>query len=298
MQATTTPEVSLNKPSPLRLGNLPVRSTRGLINRDTKFCVLCYAPAKRGKTRFGATLDTLSKKHFGKPAIFVALEPSEGGGTMSICETGAEVDIVTPSTYSEYNAVIAQLLNDTTYGAVIVDSVTEYVNRFLKPHVLDSPNPKAKFATRAMGVPDQTDYQTMGELCRQDMNKLIGMTTNPRVERRKHLMITALEKEKWSRPAPGEESVLLKVHPDLPGAMADVATAIFQTVASIDLKTSVHKETKQRTTRRELCTQATEESKRIVGDRTGLIPNGSVLDYVEIYEKLWMPKLAELEART
>jgi hypothetical protein len=273
------------------IGGITVQNTRNLITADTKICMMIYAVAKRGKTTFGKTLDDLCKKYFGKPALFIALEPTEGGGTMSIQDS--DVDFVAPRTYEEYNKIAAALASDTKYGGVIVDSSSEYVSRFLKPYALKFPyergNPPA---TRQAGVPAQNDYQTMGEQLRLDFNKLIALTTVADLNVRKHLLVTALEKEKFSRD--GKE--LISVHPDLPGAMAGVATSMFQTVGSIDLRTNVvsdpaNPKATRRVTTRYLCTDASEENKRVVGDRTKLIPTGAPLDFVEIYEKYWIPKL-------
>ncbi len=273
------------------IGGITVQNTRNLINQDTKICMMIYAVAKRGKTTFGKTLDDLCKKYFGKPALFIALEPTEGGGTMSIQDS--DVDFVAPRTYEEYNKIAAALAADTKYGGVIVDSSSEYVSRFLKPYALKFPyergNPPA---TRIAGVPAQNDYQTMGEQLRLDFNKLIALTTVADLNVRKHLLVTSLEKEKFSRD--GKE--LISVHPDLPGAMAGVATSMFQTVGSIELRTNVvpdpaNPKSTKRVTTRFLVTDAMEENKKVVGDRTKLIPTGAPLDFVEIYEKYWIPKL-------
>lgn len=282
-EVPTIPAVSLGS-----IGGIAIRSTKDLINQDTKICMLVYAHAKRGKTTFGASLDALTKKHFGKPTLFIALEPTEGGGTMSIQDHN--VQYVAPSSMEELNKIIAGLAGDTQFGGVVLDSATEYVNRFLKPYALKFPYLKGTASpTRNAGVPEQGDYQTMGEQLRIDFNKLIGLTTHPDPRVRKHLLITALEREKLSRD--GKE--LLAVQPDLPGAMASVATSMFQTVGCIELKTVVEsiggKPT--RVTRRRLLTESTEENKRVIGDRTKLIPDGAPMDLVEIYEQFWLPKL-------
>lgn len=286
MTPTATPVSTI--PS---LGGIPVRSTKDLINADTKICMMIYAPPKRGKTVFGKTLDDLSKKHFGKPALFIAMEPSEGGGTMSIQDYA--VEYVMPTTMEECNKIIAALASDTRYGAVVLDSATEYVNRFLKPYALKFPYTKGTPSkTREAGVPEQGDYQTMGERARLDFNQLINLTVNPDVHKRKHLLVTALEREKFARD--GKE--LIAVQPDLPGAMASVATSMFQTVGCIELRTTVEPDPAnpgktRRVTRRVLITDATEENKRVIGDRTKLIPNNSPLDFVQIYETYWIPKI-------
>lgn len=278
------------------MGGIQVRNTRDLLNRDSKFCMLCYAPAKRGKTTFGASMDGFTRAYGGKPTLFIAMEAAEGGGTMSIQEYG--VDYVTPTTIEEFNKIVAALAGDTRYGGVVVDSASEYVTRFLKPYALKFPYTKGTPSlTRNAGVPEQGDYQTMGEQARLDFNKLIGLTTNPDLNIRKHLLVTALEKEKLTRD--GKE--LVAVQPDLPGAMSSVATAMFQTVGCIELRTAVEPDpanpkSTRRVTRRMLVTDATEENKRIVGDRTKLIPTGSPLDFKAIYETNWIPYFEKQKA--
>jgi hypothetical protein len=275
------------------MGGITVKNTSNLFTPDTRFCMLVYAYPKRGKTTFASTMDAFTKKHFGKPTLIIAVEAGDGGGTMSIQDTG--VDYVTPANMEELNKIIAALSNDTKYGGVVLDSATEYVNRFLKPYALKFPYTKgAAPATRMEGVPEQGDYQTMGERARMDFNKLINLTSHPDKNVRKHLLVTALEKEKTNR-----DGLLVSVGPDLPGAMSQAATAMFQCVAAISLKTSVEpdpadpKKTK-RVTRRYLETEVTEESKKIVGDRTKRIPNGSPLDFSEIYETSWIPTFKDV----
>lgn len=255
--------------------------------------MLVYAPPKRGKTTFGATINAFTKKHFGKPSLFIAVEAGDGGGTMSIQDF--DIDYVAPTSMEELNKIIASLATDTHYGGVVLDSATEYVNRFLKPYALRFPYTKGSpSATRLEGVPEQGDYQVMGERARIDFNKLINLTSHPDLNIRKHLLVTALEKEKQDR-----NGNLLEIRPDLPGAMSQAATAMFQTVAAITLRTTVEPDPKDpkkniRVTRRSLLTEATEENKRIVGDRTRRIPNESPMDFSEIYEKFWLPTFKEV----
>lgn len=270
------------------LGGIQVRNTAQLFTPDTRMCMLVYAHAKRGKTTFAASMDAFTRKYFNKPTLIIAVEAGEGGGTMSIQDFN--VDYVTPANMEELNKIIAALATDTKYGGVVLDSATEYVNRFLKPYALKFPYTKgAAPATRLEGVPEQGDYQTMGERARMDFNKLINLTSHPDKNVRKHLLVTALEKEKTNR-----DGVLLSVQPDLPGAMSLAATAMFQTVGCIELKTTVEPDpanpkATRRVTRRMLVTDTSEESKKIVGDRTKRIPSGSPLNFNEIYEASWIP---------
>lgn len=290
--ATETPLKSSS--SPTSLGGIQVRNTRDLVNPDTRICMLIFAHAKRGKTTFGASLDAFTKKYTGKPTLFIAVEAGEGGGTMSIEELG--VDYVAPASMEELNRIIAALATDTKYGGVVLDSATEYVNRFLKPYALRFPYTKGSpSATRLEGVPEQGDYQTMGERARTDFNKLINLTSHPDKNIRKHLLVTALEKERSDR----KTQELIAIQPDLPGAMASAAVAMFQTVGCIELRTSVVPDPKDpskkiRKTDRILCTEATEENKKVVGDRTRRIPTGSPLNFTEIWERSWLPTFGKV----
>lgn len=212
---------------------------------------------------------------------------------MSIEDAG--VDYVVPQTMEELNRIIAALASDTKYGGVVFDSATEYVNRFLKPYALRLPYTKGTPpATRLEGVPEQGDYQTMGERARMDFNKLINLTSHPDKNIRKHLVVTALEKERTDRAT----QALVAIQPDLPGAMSQAATSMFQSVAGIELRTSVQPDPSDpkktiRVTRRQLVTEATEESKRVVGDRTRRIPNGAPLDLEKIWYEYWVPTFKE-----
>lgn len=274
------------------LGGIAVKNTKHLINPDTKICMMLWAHPKRGKTTFASTLDAMTKKHFGRPTLIVAVEAGEGGGTMSIQDS--DVDYICPTSMEELNKIIAALANDTKYAGVILDSATEYVNRFLKPYALKFPYTKGSpSATRLQGVPEQGDYQTMGERARMDFNALINLTSHSDPKIRKHLLVTATEKEKTDRTT----GAITRIGPDLPGAMAEAATAMFQTVGTIELRTRVEPDPTdpsgkrtRRVTERILVTDATEEGKKIVGDRTKCIKSGMPLDFVEIWEQGFVPR--------
>jgi hypothetical protein len=273
---------------PNTLAGLPVRSTRNLINPDTRICMMLWAYAKRGKTTMGRSLDAFTKKYMGKPSLFIAVEAGEGGGTMSIQD--ADIDYVCPTTMDELNRLIAELHSNSTYGGIVLDSASEYVNRFLKPYALKFPYTKgAPPATRLAGVPEQGDYQTMGERARSDFNQLINLTTHPDPKIRKHLLVTALEMEKKDR-----DGNVLRIGPALPGAMMEGSTSMFQTVGTIELRTIVGKDAlgkPTRTTERTLVTDATEENKKILGDRTKCIRSGMPLDFVQIWEQGFLPAI-------
>ena len=217
----------------MKLGNLEIRNTRDLIGPDTRICTLLYSPAKFGKTELASSLSEITTKYRGKPCLVIACEVAEGGGTMSISRKG--LDYVTPSNFNEMEGLIAQLATDETYGGVILDNATDYVIRIVRPHALKFPAKERVLGAREVGVPVRSDYQVMAEVARQHLNKLVSLTNKNIPERyRKDLIVTALEKERTD-----DEGNLTSITPDFPGALANVATALFQSVVSIKIKQKV-----------------------------------------------------------
>lgn len=269
-----------------------IRNTRDLITPDTRTCTLVYAWPKMGKTTFAATLDQMTRKFMGKPTIVIAVEAAEGGGTMSIAEFGLdyiapEVDPADPTKgFNEIGQLLAWLRNDEKYGGVVFDSCTEYVNRFLKPWALRFPV-RQPAASRAAGVPVWDDYHAMGEQGRIHLNQMVGLTTHPDPKKRKHLLVTATRKEKSN-----ENGGLVKVYPELPGALADAATAMFQTVGTVELEAKLEKDAKgkvARTMERWFVTEG--DGVKVLGDRTKRLTGRLPLDWVRLWEEYWLPGL-------
>ena len=267
-----------------RIGGINVRNTANLINPDTRLCAMVYSPPKFGKTTLAATLNKLTLKTLNKPTLFIAVEAGEGGGTMSIQDAG--VDYVCPEDYNEFQSVLAALQTDTFYGGVVLDSATEYVNRYLKPYALNFPS-RERIPTRSAGVPERSDYQTMGEKARKDFNQLISLTTKADTNIRKHLIVTALERSKE------DNGAIVAIQPDLPGAMSGAATAMFQTVAQVAIRGKVVKDPTtgqpSRITERVLVTGG--DGVRVVGDRTHVFPTECTdMDLLTLWEKYWVPQ--------
>ncbi len=272
---------------PESLGGVPVRNTANLITPDTKICVLVYAPGKFGKTTLGATLDKLTREVLGKPSIFVAVEAADGGGTMSIQDFG--VDFVQPTSLSELRAVAAGLETDTKYGGVILDNSTEVVKQFVQPYALKFAS-KMKDPRREAGVPARDDYQTMGEEMRKLLNRFVRLSAHPDLRIRKHLVVTALLKEKLDE----DGKVVIRIQPDLPGAMADAATAMFQTVATIKIREKIVRgadNKPMRTYERVLTTEGT--GVWILGDRTHCFPAEGPLDLAAVWKDGFVPRFGQ-----
>lgn len=271
--------------------NLTIRDVE-LIGKDEPICVAVSHPSElfitdkyisTHNTTFAGSLNELTLKHFGKPTIFIALEAGEGGGTMSI--QNLDCPFVVPNSLDELDKIIAELTTDTRFGGIVLDSSTELVNRFLKPYALKFPS-RENVPTRRAGVPERSDYQTMGEKLRELLNRLINITALPDAKLRKHLMVTATEKEKQ------DGGVVVAIQPELPGAMAQSATAMFQIVGSVGIREKIDPVTKARTKNRVFITEA--NGVRVVGDRTKILPPEAPLNWTAIWEQYWIPKLKEL----
>jgi hypothetical protein len=231
---------------------------------------MLYTGAKVGKTRLAASLNEITTKYRGKPTIFIACEAAEGGGTMTLEDLG--IDYMTPKNWTEFEATLAWLTTDSTYGGVVLDNATDYVARIVKPHALAFPTKEiATQPLRAVGVPARSDYQTMGENGRGHMNRLINLTnesTDPKF--RKDLIVTALERDKSN-----DAGQTISIYPDLPGALSGTVTAMFQSVVSIGIKQRVIKGedgiSRRLNGRQLLCST---DGVRVSGDRTKMYQDG------------------------
>ena len=284
-QPVAAPTVPPASPAHM-LGSLQIKNTSRLLTKDTRLATLIVAQPKFGKTTMAASLDKLCREHLQKPALFVALESSDGGGTMSIRKLG--VDYIEPDNYDTMQKTIEALIEDTTYGGVVIDSATEYIELFLKPYALKFPS-RERTALRGAGVPERSDYQTMGEKMRQDFNRLLKMTKHPDPRKRKHLVITALEKERTD-----DAGSVTAIVPNLPGAMANAATAMFQTVGNIKIVTTVGKGPDGKPTRESARWFSTaSDGVRVAGDRFGVLPLLVEPDLSVIWNKYMVPAMTD-----
>ena len=265
-----------------------VSNTSNLLSPEMRLSVMVYAPAKFGKTTMVATLNEMTKEYFGKPSLLIPLEAADGGGAMSL--NGLNIDYYIPKDYKEMRELLAELQGDTKYGGVILDSSSEYVKVFLQPHVLGTYPSREHIATRAAGVMERSDYQTCGELLRQDFNRLIRLSSGVTPEnRRKHIVVTALQ-----RSLTDDNGSLVAIQPDLPGAMASAATAMFNVVGQVKIIGEVTKDANgkpTRSTRRVFSTSG--DGVVVRGDRTNRIPVDCPPDFKWIWEKAFVPLWAK-----
>lgn len=267
-----------------QIAGIPIKSTKDLLSPSTRLCMCLWAAAKRGKTSFAKELDDITKKYMGKPTLFIAIEAADGGGTMTIKDY--DVAYCEPKSWTEFTGVVSALQTDTTFGGVVVDNASDLVKRLLQPEALkviykDVP------ANRGKGVPERRDYQTMGELLRVEFNKLVNLTKRDTPDAvRKHLIVTALESIKTTKE--GEE--ILSICPALPGQMSDTASALFQTLATIEVRPRVVQiagKPTERINERVLVTD--NDGKKVLGDRMKIFPKEGPLSLMQIWETCWIP---------
>jgi len=192
--------------------SLVVRSTKDLLNPATyKAKILVVGAPGSGKTRFLSTV----------PGIGIAAcETGEGNGLLTLGDPDIpKVDFVEPGNKDEFEAFCAGRVFKEN-PAVGVDSLTEMVRAHVQSFVLTIPRRGFESEKRRMGVPEQDDYGTMGELTRRYLRQLLSLD--------KHVVCTAGIRIK--EPNEANPSAETMIGPDLPGAMFLGAVAMFDIV--------------------------------------------------------------------
>lgn len=275
-----------------QLGKVKITSTKDTINPNTKMSMLLVAPPGFGKTQLASSLHKMTMKFFNKPILYIATELGEGGGAVTLRDL--DIPLVTPANYNELSEILANLKGDRTFGGVVYDNATEGVQRYVKPYALSFPNNKDKQPTRAVGVPGRNDYQTMGEITRQIFQQLLNLTTDSNPDIRKHLVITSTLKESHD-----DDGKITAIGPELPGAMADAAAAMMQTVCEIVIKPQVVDG--KRVNKRVLVSAG--DGVRRWKDRFKILPaelrlkdvnnpQDDEYDLCDIWERLWLPVMS------
>jgi hypothetical protein len=278
----------------MKIGNSEIRSTGEIISPALRLCAMMWSQPKFGKTKWAAGLDKVTKRWYNKPTLIIAVEAADGGGTATIAQEN--VDYVEPRSLSDFQGIVSALQTDTTYGGIVLDNASDLVKRYIQPEALKLPYEKGSApASRMKGVPAQGDYQTMGEMLRTELNKLVNLTKRDTPESiRKHLIVTALQYEKTNR----EGTSTISIGPALPGQMADTASAMFQTMLTLEIETKVvpnpanPKET-IRIYPRVVVSEA--DGKKILGDRFKIFPPRGPFSLEEVWEKYWIPATEKKE---
>ncbi len=268
-----------------------VKSTGTIINEDTRICDLTYALPKSGKTTLAATFHEWCLKEYGKPGLFIVFEQADGGGVSSVQDF--DVPYVQPPDLKTTEGVLRALLTDDTYAAIFVDNLTDLVHNVVKPYALRFPS-RENIPTRAAGVPERSDYQTIGEKTRELLNMMIQVTKTP-PKFRKHLLVNALldvQNDKAGN--------VINIGPDLPGALRQSGPAPFELVNYITIKDKVvpSEDNPKQTVRQKqysLITQA--DGVKVAGDRYKVFPPEAPADWRLLMENYWKPKIEEIKSK-
>ena len=280
---------------------LPVKSTKDLFSATSRMCHLVHGDSGVGKTRLAGTLNEFTQKYRGKPALYIALEPADGGGAAT--NRDRDIPLVVPSTLAEFDGILEWLKTDKEFGGVVVDNMTDYVKNILQPFTIQNFPSREKQPQRQHGVADRGDYQSMGEFCRQRLQKLVNLTRALDIECRKDLVVLALTKEVQDQ----DTQSVSAIQPNLPGQMSQTCGSMFQQVSYMTVKANVVRTTdasgrsvSQRVYRRVLINDT--DGVIVAKDRWEILPKeywltketGSELGLVEIYQDCWEPELKKL----
>jgi hypothetical protein len=267
------------------IGGLEVRSTKNLVNANTRICNLTYAGFKSGKTQMAGTMHEYCMTAYNKPGLFMAFEASEGGGTTTVQDM--DIPYVQPTDLRYTEAVFRGLLTDTKYAAVFVDNISDMIKSVVQPYALSFPA-KENIATRIAGVPERSDYQTIGERTRLLVNMMIALTKTPDPKFRKHIIVNCLQYEQ--RNSKGE---LESSGPDLPGMLSESIPAMFEMVTRIKVGQKVVQDpiTKATTRVPTFTFIAQQDGIHKVGDRYKVFPGEGPCDWTELMTKYWEKRI-------
>jgi len=281
----------------MQLGKFKLTNTNQIFNPHTKMSTLLWGGSGKGKTKLSGTLDAMTRKFFGKPSLYIGTEAGEGGGAVTL--GGSDIPLIVPRDHNEMVEILASLKSDRQFGGVIFDNATEACKRYIQPFALKFPS-REKQATRASGVPERSDYQTMGELMRQYLQALINLTTDPNPECRKHVIVVAADKIRED-----DNHNVTFWGPDLPGAMAQAAPQMFQTVVTLEIKRELlpnPDNPKQNIAINRRYLHSAADGPKILKDRFKLLPptvkirnfddpKSDGMDFVDIWATYWLPAI-------
>jgi hypothetical protein len=243
-------------------------NTKELIDpKNFKFKNLIYAPPGFGKTDWACD-----------PAIdpgVAACETGVGNGLLTVAGRGLPYGVLSSLTDLE---AFCGGANFKTNHALVLDGGSEAVRTFIKDYALTLPNPRAgqEQARRSAGVPIGNDYQSMAEIMRRNLRKLLSQD--------KHIIVTALEKV--DRPGendpPGTPTY---IGPELPGQLLLSCTAMFDFVFRLKVRNKLRdpNNPKSRYLERYLVTESM-DGMSITKCRSQ-ISNKPLLDQEEIVDK-------------
>lgn len=273
----------------MRIAGLEVKSTKEVFNEDTRIAACVMAKVKEGKTTLAATLDKLTRKHHGKPTLFVTCEKSSGAGL----ETLRQLDIpyVTPDSLEELEKLLAELQGSEDFMGVVGDSFHEIYNHAIKPQILKTPpREKSSFAleARKLGVLTDSDYNKSAEIVRRVINSFLALTKLG--AKSKHVVFTINERNVLDE----DRRTVLRIMPDLPGQSRDTMAGMVPIIGRLKLTRRVAKDQSGKAVANIVRTfDTTSGGEYATCDRLGVLENEVPADFCEMYEKYWLPKVGK-----
>jgi hypothetical protein len=153
-----------------------------------------------------------------------ACETGHGAGLLSVAHS--DVDFVEPKTFTDFRSIcldtFAPFQGKETVG---LDSLSAMTKSFIKDHVLSTfPSKNQREAMRRQaGVMTGFDYGDLAEVTRTLLNQLLAQ--------KKNIVVTCLEKTEKD-----DNGVITQILPDLPGALAPSAAALFDSVLYLKVR--------------------------------------------------------------
>ena len=283
---------------PIRtIGGIPVGNTAESFTRFSRMAGLIWAQTGAGKTSLLSTADELCQKHMGgKRALFVAMDTGDGSGTNLASVRAKGIPLVQPQSLNECSKLLADLVLAPEFGAILFDDLTSFTTNFVQATALTLDQKRASVEEkrlRQLGVPVQSDYQTIGEFTRDFVIRLISLSTFGHPEQepdkcdlRKHVFATAQERIKTDRNGDNIEYI----GPALPGSLPTVVASKFPLLCTI--KFGREKGTNQ-PIRYVQC--SSDNPKELLKDRSGLFDRVLPTDICQWYEKYWLLEIQKVE---
>lgn len=222
--------------------SLDPKNSASLIDaKNFRLKLLIVALPGTGKTEFVGTV----------PGVAVAsCETGQGSGILTIAKRG--VEYVEPATYPELESFCSgNVLKDSP--ALAVDSLSAMARTFIKDYAITNfPRSRGETPKRRAGIPELDDYNTIGEITRRLLAKLLSQP--------KHIIVTAtLKLPQEARPEDGR--LAQPGMPDLPGQLALASAAMFDCVFILRTRPALRdpKDAKSRYTQRYWVTQGNEQ---------------------------------------
>lgn len=185
------------------------KNTRDLIDpKNLKLKILIYGLPGLGKTSFVATA----------PNVAVgACETGHGKGLLSVATKG--IRYAELNSYQDFDDFCSVKNLPSDVETLALDSLTDMCKTFIKDKALTASRPKGNSDKRDMGVPELDDFNTMGELARKLVRKLLDTD--------KHVIATATLRIKEPKDGSGGETIN---GPNLPAEMFLGSTGMFDQV--------------------------------------------------------------------